>query len=84
MRRTLLGCCADCVYDLLNERCDVHGDDKQSCYKCKLCTKPVSMGSADETPTPPNTSPYVTCRCLQDATKKEMQTKQCKYKLPKD
>ena len=83
MRRTLFGCCDDCVYDILNGHCNIRNKNGRSCQECELHIKPVSMGSYDPKPSPKEVSPFVTCRCLQDATKKEMRTRQCKYKLPR-
>lgn len=70
MRRTLLNDCENCKYD--TSRCSI------PCEQCKLYTKPKLVGSDRNGTNIKNIR--TTCKCLQDATDKELKTGVCKYK----
>ena len=82
MRRTLLGSCQNCRHDKTDYHdcndCGSHSNNI-TCKGCSMFTKPRVMGSSkDGIPKPKWQT--TTCRCLQNATKLELETKTCKYK----
>ena len=75
MRRTLLGCCADCKYSVIFTQCV-----KSNCDKCPLHTVETRKGSGCYVNLDEEEFEYTKCLCLCDATGEEIRTNTCKYK----